>query len=177
MLRGIPQTVIRSLSTTRRLCTTASFRQLPRVLWSANTLSAQVRSNLQSSRTYCSGSTFGNNIPPEIVNLPLEEYHRHADLLLEELSDRLDEISEQLPEIISDVEFSQGVLTITVPPIGTYVINKQPPNKQIWLSSPVSGPNRFDYYDGTWISLRDNTKLLRVLHDELREVSSDVRLI
>lgn len=29
--------------------------------------------------------------------------------------------------------------------LGTYVINKQTPNKQIWLSSPRSGPKRFDF--------------------------------
>lgn len=29
-----------------------------------------------------------------------------------------------------------GVLTLDAGAAGTYVINKQPPNKQIWLSSP-----------------------------------------
>ena len=29
--------------------------------------------------------------------------------------------------------------------LGTYVINKQSPNRQIWLSSPVSGPKRYDF--------------------------------
>ena len=28
---------------------------------------------------------------------------------------------------------------------GTYVLNKQGPNRQIWVSSPVSGPLRFDF--------------------------------
>jgi frataxin len=37
-----------------------------------------------------------------------------------------------------------GVLSITVDGVGEYVLNKQPPAKQIWLSSPVSGPKRFD---------------------------------
>jgi len=41
-----------------------------------------------------------------------------------------------------------GVLTLSFPPSGTYVLNKQPPNRQIWLSSPVSGPKRFDYVEG-----------------------------
>lgn len=30
-----------------------------------------------------------------------------------------------------------GVLTVKLGDRGTYVINKQPPNKQIWLSSPI----------------------------------------
>ena len=29
-----------------------------------------------------------------------------------------------------------GVLTVRLGDNGTYVLNKQPPNKQIWLSSP-----------------------------------------
>ncbi|EGT54939.1 hypothetical protein CAEBREN_28735, partial [Caenorhabditis brenneri] len=38
-----------------------------------------------------------------------------------------------------------GVLTVNVSKtVGTYVINKQSPNKQIWLSSPMSGPKRYD---------------------------------
>ena len=43
------------------------------------------------------------------------------------------------------MEYSAGVLTLVVEGVGTYVLNKQPPNKQIWLSSPVSGPKRYDW--------------------------------
>lgn len=46
---------------------------------------------------------------------------------------------------MSTKKLQAGVLTIVFPPRGTYVLNKQPPNKQIWLSSPVSGPKRYDY--------------------------------
>ncbi|MCG8711236.1 hypothetical protein JHU04_004638 [Brenneria sp. 4F2] len=49
------------------------------------------------------------------------------------------------------------------------MINKQPPNKQIWLASPISGPNRFDFYNGEWVSLRDGTKLLEVLNKEVND--------
>ena len=72
------------------------------------------------------------------------------------------------------------MLNISFPPVGTYVLNKQPPNKQIWLSSPTSGPKRFDYvvsgesmnekegsgsYD--WVYLRDGTRLSELLRKEL----------
>lgn len=66
------------------------------------------------------------------------------------------------------------------PEIGTYVVNKQPPNKQIWLSSPKSGPKRYDYVIigdgqadkagtswGEWLYLRDNTTLAELLFNEL----------
>lgn len=38
-------------------------------------------------------------------------------------------------EVIRGIQ--SGVLTLTLGVNGTYVINKQPPNKQIWLSSPI----------------------------------------
>jgi len=67
-------------------------------------------------------------------------------------------------------------------PAGTYVLNKQPPNKQIWLSSPISGPKRFDWVivgdsqhakegtetsGGKWIYLRDGTALSDLLKKEI----------
>lgn len=36
-----------------------------------------------------------------------------------------------------DVHYADGVLTLALGTHGTYVINKQPPNHEIWLSSPT----------------------------------------
>lgn len=67
-----------------------------------------------------------------------------------------------------------------MPPAGTYVINKQANNKQIWLSSPTSGPKRFDWVlagegmhekegggQGDWVYLRDGSSLTDLLQKEL----------
>lgn len=67
-------------------------------------------------------------------------------------------------------------MNIVVPGVGTYVLNKQPPNKQIWLSSPISGPKRYDWVvDGKdkksairqWVYLRDGSNLTDLLNEEL----------
>ena len=71
-------------------------------------------------------------------------------------------------------------MTINIASKGTYVINKQPPNKQIWLSSPISGPKRFDWCvlgesqadkEGTavgqWIYTRDGSSLNGLMQEEL----------
>ena len=63
---------------------------------------------------------------------------------------------------------------------GTYVLNKQPPNKQIWISSPSSGPKRYDWVlfsegqdqkegsgVGDWIYLRDGSSLTALLKNEI----------
>lgn len=61
-----------------------------------------------------------------------------------------------------------GVMTIKAPQ-GTYVLNKQPPNRQLWLSSPVSGPKRYDWDHVRmyWIDTRDGSTLNALMRDEL----------
>ena len=74
------------------------------------------------------------------------------DALLESLETLLDEVGRTEYEVeysVSIMSFpsgwlhtlisshsQSGVLTLNLADKGTYVINKQPPNKQIWLSSP-----------------------------------------
>ncbi|KAL5535448.1 YFH1 [Sanghuangporus sanghuang] len=87
------------------------------------------------------------------------------DTLLESLETLLDEVGRTEYE----VEYSSGVLTLNLADKGTYVINKQPPNKQIWLSSPFSGPKRYDYVpekDG-WYYYREDRSMRALLNEEL----------
>jgi frataxin len=67
----------------------------------------------------------------------------------------------------SGCRMQQGVLTVRLGEHGSYVINKQAPNRQIWLSSPVSGPFRYDYVNGRWRYARDGRDMLEQLQDEL----------
>ncbi|XXG96916.1 hypothetical protein Hte_003207 [Hypoxylon texense] len=105
------------------------------------------------------------------------EYHSLANKYLDALLMKYEELQDQDGDI--DVEFSSGVMTIKIPGSGTYVVNKQPPNKQIWLSSPVSGPKRYDYVilsegqdqkqdtgEGDWVYLRDGSTLSELLLKE-----------
>lgn len=50
-----------------------------------------------------------------------------------------------------------------------YVLNKQTPNKQIWLSSPISGPSRFEQSDGKWKHYRTQEDILEMLNMEFNE--------
>ncbi|MCJ1372810.1 Mitochondrial chaperone Frataxin [Loxospora ochrophaea] len=119
------------------------------------------------------------------------EYHALADAYLNELEDKLQELVEVNPR--ADCEYSTGIIRLEYPPLGIYVINKQPPNRQIWLSSPIIGPMRYDYIsrametgagaeekskttreggfaaetEGEWISLRDGSKMTDLLVKEL----------
>ncbi|KAK1773844.1 Frataxin-like domain-containing protein [Copromyces sp. CBS 386.78] len=109
-----------------------------------------------------------------------DQYHKLADLYMDRLVTHLEELQDEREDI--DVEYSAGVLTVSFDDgIGTYVINKQPPNKQIWLSSPKSGPKRYDYValgdgqnekegtaKGEWVYLRDKSTINQLFRDELQ---------
>ncbi|CAK3896878.1 Frataxin, mitochondrial [Lecanosticta acicola] len=113
--------------------------------------------------------------PTEISD---EKYHALADEYLDAVHEKAEQLQEGREDV--DVEYSSGVMNITFPPNGTYVLNKQPPNKQIWISSPISGPKRYDWVlsgesmhqkegsgNGEWVYLRDGTDLTSLLHKEL----------
>ncbi|CAK7265967.1 Mitochondrial matrix iron chaperone [Sporothrix epigloea] len=116
---------------------------------------------------------------PAVLSEP--EYHALADEYLDRLLVRLEDMQDAREDV--DVEYASGVLTLafaasgTQPKPRTYVINKQPPNKQIWLSSPVSGPKRYDWVldgdasgsdaPGRWICLKDGSALNDLLRDEV----------
>ncbi|KAI9365420.1 hypothetical protein DFJ73DRAFT_654388 [Zopfochytrium polystomum] len=118
-------------------------------------------------------------------------YHKAADARLESLVDELEELGEGAEY---DVVYSSGVLTLKTGPRGTYVINKQPPNKQIWFSSPIrqamllfevprptdtptaslafSGPRRFELREGGWRDPRTDVLLEDILARELSDILS-----
>jgi frataxin len=93
-------------------------------------------------------------LPPAIARfsstLQPVEYHRLADETMDKLTTELEDLLEGNDITGSDIEYSvyylvfdwgliiqSGVLTLKLGKHGTYVINKQPPNQQIWLSSPT----------------------------------------
>ncbi|KXS20899.1 Frataxin [Gonapodya prolifera JEL478] len=99
-------------------------------------------------------------------------YHRIADNTLDSIVESLEILGDEVDIDGFDVNYSMGVLTLALGKHGTYVLNKQPPNKQIWSSSPISGPKRFDYDEKRrrWVYHRDGSTLDEMLNEELREL-------
>lgn len=91
-----------------------------------------------------------------------------ADRTLQHLFAR---IEEQLGDI--DAELRGGILTLELDDGRQYVINKHAPNRQIWMSSPVSGASHYahDSASGEWRSTRDTGSLSQRLADELRTLT------
>jgi len=90
------------------------------------------------------------------------DFHTIADETLECIQEQLEEFFEQHfdeddeTQEFPEINVASGVLTLTLPPHGTWVLNKQTPNRQIWWSSPLSGPRRYEWEDGSkqWVYTR-----------------------
>lgn len=105
-----------------------------------------------------------------VSEISLNAYQEASDNTLEELSEKLESILEDRYDKGADVSLNNGVLTCVVDGENIYVINKQTPNRQIWLSSPVSGPKRFDYISGEWVEKQSKTELKDLLSRELSQL-------
>ncbi|MEM6339086.1 MAG: iron donor protein CyaY [Pseudomonadota bacterium] len=75
------------------------------------------------------------------------------------------DIEDQDPEGEIDIDLNDGILTL-ITDKGTFVINKQSAAKEIWLSSPISGPYHFACISDLWKS-RNGSELFEILTNEL----------
>ena len=86
----------------------------------------------------------------------------------ETLNHLLDVIDDQLGDRF-EVDMENGMLTIETDTGGHYIINKHGPNRQIWLSSPVSGASHYEFNEDSrsWVDTRSGESLTLKLSEEL----------
>lgn len=115
--------------------------------------------------------SYSNPTPPS-PQLELQLFHILANNTLDAISESVDKAIEVSSNPDYDLDYADCVLTITLGENGTYVLNKQPPNLQIWLSSPLSGPKRYDWdpIKHEWIYRRDGSSLEGLLKEELSDI-------
>lgn len=124
----------------------------------------QKKINFMFNKSYTI-DTRGNFVGDKLENLTLQKFNQVADEYLNKITFNLEKIQIKSNEI--DYELTDDVLEIDIKNQKKYVINKQYTNKQLWLSSPLSGPMRFDYIKGNWISIRQNISMTELLLKEL----------
>ena len=99
--------------------------------------------------------------------MPIDEtrFHALADSVLDHIAEAVDVA---LGDDI-DVEAQGGIVTLSLEGGGQYVLNKHAPNREVWLSSPVSGAWHFAPAEGgEWISTREpKARLTALLGQEL----------
>jgi len=101
------------------------------------------------------------------------------ETLAEALLRRWSEAVETAGAEAIDADLQSGVLTIEVEGVGTFILNKHAPLKQLWLSSPVSGASHyaFDATERVWRSTRGGDDLATLLEAELEDAAGTVILL
>ena len=116
---------------------------------------------------------------PEMLEMQNQEsyvddntYHGVSDETLEGIAEVVEAVLDAGVVKDGETELSAGVLNIELQGgDAIFVLNKQSPNQQIWLSSPVSGPARFnlDLDRSQWVDARNvDSELLNLLTTELK---------
>ncbi|KAK7336326.1 hypothetical protein VNO77_16863 [Canavalia gladiata] len=127
-----------------------------------------------SSRNFCSHSSnlLDESQGPMTIDyhslLQEGEFQRLADSTIHSLQEKLEDYGDSVEVDGFDIDYGNDVLTVKLGELGTYVLNKQTPNRQLWLSSPLSGPSRFDWdrEAKAWIYRRTKANLNKILEEE-----------
>lgn len=100
-------------------------------------------------------------------------FHKVADDTLLEIESAVSHLDEIVDGF--DISNAMGVLTIRLGEQGTYVINKQTPNRQLWWSSPISGPRRYNWDESTkrWLNTRDHSDIKDNFAKEIKELTEE----
>lgn len=103
-----------------------------------------------------------------MASLDESGFERIAGETLDSLFDALEAALDAAMGSRADVELEQGILSVDVDGGGHWVINKHAVNRQLWLSSPVSGAAHFNWDgSGAWVGSRGEGSLRSRLQDEL----------
>src|SRR5690242_12023548 len=90
------------------------------------------------------------------------EFHHFADRTLITLLDTLEE-TDQAGGL--EVEFENGVLSVTLASGKQLLVSKHAPSKQLWLSSPLQGGLHFDYRNEQWMLAGGHTLQQALMQD------------
>jgi len=101
------------------------------------------------------------------TNTTAEQFEYESESFLETLQNLLE--SSRFDPLQLDITLSDGVLNVSSRTKGTWVLNRHGPTRQLWLSSPLSGPAKFNWHEDEvgerigdgWKGERDLTRELK----------------
>jgi len=93
------------------------------------------------------------------------EFHQRVDAILSSLEAAFDEVEADI-----DCELSQGILTITFENGSKIIVNRQTPNREIWVAAK-SGGFHFRFIDNLWRNTRESETLEALLTNVITQQS------
>lgn len=101
-------------------------------------------------------------------------FHLRADRTLDAIHDAVEVWADDMDLRDLDITYEMSVLTLSFGTKGTFVLNKQAPAQELWMSSPVSGPAHYTYcsQNQAWKDTRNDEELLPRFEQELQQISA-----
>ena len=102
------------------------------------------------------------------------------NLVTKSLEKIFDSIDKNDYPFIKNIKLNDNILTIDLKDDKTYILNINKINKQLWLSSPFSGPKRFEYDTKTnqWLDINNyKINLYKILNNEFNNLIKQNKLI
>jgi CyaY protein len=84
------------------------------------------------------------------------EFHRAVDAVLARIESALEDAGDL------DVDLESGILTVACPDATRVIVNRQTPNREIWVAAR-SGGFHFAWRDGAWRDTRSGEELFASL--------------
>ncbi|MDH5488851.1 MAG: iron donor protein CyaY [Rhodospirillaceae bacterium] len=103
----------------------------------------------------------------------MSEHDNEFNVMAEQTIENLFDSIERELSHMAEVDLEGGILNVELDDGRVYIINKHAPNRQIWLSSPLSGAHHFSFDGGVgaWVSTRGSAQLIAMLEDELTSIN------
>ncbi len=100
------------------------------------------------------------------------EFHERVDALLLQLQTQLDDVDADI-----DSELSNGILTLTFENGTKVIVNRQTPNREVWVAAK-SGGFHFRFDQSAWRDTRTGDSLAALLSRVIStQASIDTRVI
>lgn len=96
------------------------------------------------------------------------DFHRAVDAVLAQVESAVERIDEL------EVDLESGILTVTCPDGSRVIVNRQTPNREIWVAAR-SGGFHFSQREGAWRDTRSGDELFASLARVI-EAQSGVRI-
>ena len=114
-------------------------------------------------------TTLSDKSDIKLTNTDPEVFAEEADRMLNDIQYLLETDQVDNTGLIDDIDYSDGILKIVIPHQGTWVLNSHSFTKQIWVSSPISGPSKYNYHqeENLWLGERYKNSLIQLIEEEM----------
>jgi CyaY protein len=94
----------------------------------------------------------------DTLQLGESEFHARVDAILDRIDAVLDEVDSDI-----DTELNGGILSITFANGSKVIVNRQTPNREIWVAAKSGGFHFRQVAGGPWLDTRSGEALDRLL--------------